>query len=66
MQRMTADERTTFVNEKRARREAVLGEIKEASAKREAALQARPAPSSFDAKVLDSLKKAGAASSIVY
>lgn len=70
MQRMTADERTTFVNEKRARREAVLGEIKEASAKREATLKAAPAPrvapSSFDAKVLDSLKKAGAASSIVY
>ena len=70
MQRMSPEERTRFVTEKRVRREAVLGEIKEASAKREATLKAAPAPrvspSSFDAKVIDSLRKAGASSSIVY
>ena len=52
-------------------REAVLTQIKEANAKRDAALKAAPkppaaAPASFDAKVMDSLKKAGAAKGISY
>ena len=73
MQRMSAEERERFVAGKRAQREAVLTQIKEANGKREAHLKAAPKPSarapgsdSFDDKVLDSLKKAGADKGIAY
>jgi hypothetical protein len=70
MQRMTADQRATFVAQKQAQRAVVLGQIKEASDKREAALKAAPpkpaAASAFDSKVMDSLKKAGATKGIAY
>ncbi len=68
MQAMSASEREKFVEQKRAAREAVLAQIKEANGKRDAVVRSAPKPSAgaFDEKVLDSLKKAGAESSIVY
>lgn len=73
MQAMSASEREAFVARKRAERESVLAQIKAANAKRDAVVKAAPKPSpragggeAFDEKVLDSLKKAGAESSIVY
>ena len=69
MQAMSAGERERFVEKKRAERESVLAQIKTANGKRDAALKAAPkaaAGAAFDDKVLDSLKKAGAESSIVY
>lgn len=67
MQRMTPDERAKFVEQKRAEREAVLEKIKDANGKRVAALKAAPrAADGFDAKVMDSLKKAGADKGLVY
>jgi uncharacterized protein YegL len=69
MQAMSAGEREKFVEKKRADREVVLAQIKEANGKRDAALKSAPrapAAEGFDEKVLDSLKKAGAGSSIVY
>ena len=70
MQRMSADERTKFVEGKRAERESVLAQIKTANGKRDAALKSAPKPSAsaagFDAKVMDSLKKAGADKGIAY
>ena len=71
MQKMSAEERTKFVEAKRGQREAVLAQIKEASGKREAHLKAAPKPSApggagFDEKVVDSLRKAGADKGIVY
>lgn len=70
MQKMSPDERAKFVETKRAQREAVLKQIQVASAKRDAVLKAAPkAPASaesFDAKVMDSLKKAGSAKGISY
>jgi hypothetical protein len=69
MQRMSEDERTRFVERKRAERAAVLAAVSETSAKREAYLKKQaPAPSatSFDTKVYDSLKKAGAKKGIAF
>jgi uncharacterized protein YegL len=70
MQRMTADERAKLLEQKRAERERVLAQIKEANTKRDAVLKAAPPPraaeGSFDGKVLDSLKKAGADKGIIY
>jgi uncharacterized protein YegL len=68
MQAMSVDERAKFVEQKRAQREAVLEKIKDANGKRVAALKAAPKPAdtSFDAKVMDSLKKAGADKGLVY
>jgi hypothetical protein len=62
MQRMSPEERSRFVEQKRQERESVLSQIKVESAKREATLKAAPKPSkdAFDSKVMDSLKKAGA------
>jgi hypothetical protein len=70
MKKMSPAERAKFVEEKRAEREAVLKRIQVASGKRDAALKAAPKPraasDSFDAKVMDSLKKAGADKGISY
>jgi hypothetical protein len=69
MQRMTVDERARFVEEKRKERAAILAQVVDASAKREAYIRAKtPAPSatSFDGKVYDSLRKAGAKKGIAF
>jgi Mg-chelatase subunit ChlD len=69
MQAMTPEERTRFVAQKQAERAAILAEVQAASAKREEFLKSRapaPAPTSFDAKVYDSLKKAGAKKGIAF
>lgn len=69
LQAMSTEERTRFVEEKRKERDGVLKEIREASDKREAFLKTaapKPAATSFDAKVYDSLRKAGAKSGIAY
>jgi hypothetical protein len=70
MQRMSADERAQFVKSKEAERTAVLAQITAANAKRDAVLKAAPKPRAaadgFDAKVMDSLKKAGAEKGIAY
>ena len=75
MQAMNAPEREKFVAGKRAEREQVLAQIKEASGKRDAHLKAAPKPSAprgaaegagFDEKVVDSLRKAGAEKGIAY
>lgn len=67
---LSADQRAQHIASKRAQREVVLAQIKEASTKRDAHLKASPPPRAssegFDAKVLDSLKKAGAAKGIAY
>lgn len=71
MQAMSAEARARHIATKRAQREAVLAKIKDANGKRDAHLRAAPKPAAstagFDAKVLDSLKKAGAEKgSVVY
>ena len=77
MQAMSAGERERFVGKKRAEREQVLAQIKDASGKRDAVLKAAPKPSAprgagaaegagFDEKVVDSLRKAGADKGITY
>lgn len=70
MQKMSPADRAKFVEQKRAQREVVLKQIAEASVKRDAVIKAAPKrPASadgFDAKVMDSLKKAGEAKGIVY
>jgi Mg-chelatase subunit ChlD len=72
MQAMSAEDRAKFVETKRAEREAVLSQIKEANGKRAAHLKSAPKPraaaggGSFDEKVLDSLKKAGAEKGLAY
>ena len=70
MQKMNADERAKFVDGKRAQREVVLAQIASANTKRDAHLKAAPKPRAgsdgFDAKVYDSLKKAGEAKGIAY
>ena len=75
MQAMSAGEREKFVEKKRAEREQVIAQIKEASGKRDAHLKAAPKSSAprgaaegagFDEKVVDSLRKAGADKGITY
>jgi hypothetical protein len=69
MQAMSLDERTRFVEQKRSERMAVLARVQEESAKREEWLKTKapaPAASSFDGKVYDSLKKAGAKKGIAF
>ncbi len=67
MQSMTSDERARFVRQKQADRAAVLAQIAAASTKRDEYLASKPAaPGSFDAKVYDSLKKAGAKKGIAF
>jgi hypothetical protein len=68
MQAMSADERTKFVEQKREERRTVLAKIQDLNEKRTAHLAAAgPAkPRAFDAKVFDSLKKAGARADIKY
>jgi hypothetical protein len=69
MRAMTAEERGRFVEAKRARREQVLGEVRALSQKREEHLRVaapRPAATSFDGRVYDSLRKAGAKAGISY
>ncbi|HEU4406433.1 MAG TPA: vWA domain-containing protein [Polyangiaceae bacterium] len=66
---MSPEERGRFVEAKRARREAVLQEVRALSQKREDHLRAAapsPAPTSFDGRVYDSLRKAGAKAGIAY
>jgi hypothetical protein len=63
MQVMSEAERVQFVEKKRAERAEILAKVQAASAKREAYLRdsaPAPAASSFDSRVYDSLKKAGA------
>ena len=70
MQAMSTGERAEFVAKQQAQRELVLKEIAVASTKRDEALKSAPKPSAspagFDAKVMDSLKKAGADKGIAY
>jgi Mg-chelatase subunit ChlD len=69
MQAMSGEDRAKFVASKRAARDQVLTQIKVASTKREAHLKSAPKPAtaeSFDGKVLDSLKKAGAEKGVIY
>jgi Mg-chelatase subunit ChlD len=69
MQAMSAEERTRFLEQKRAERAAILAQVQATSAKREEYLKTKappPAPSSFDGKVYDSLKKAGAKKGIAF
>jgi hypothetical protein len=69
MQAMTLDERTHFVDQKRADRTAILAQVEQARAKREEYLKTKtpaPAATSFDSKVYDSLKKAGAKKGIAF
>ena len=69
MQAMSGDERTRFVEQKRKERADILEQVQTASAKREEYLHARapaPSPSSFDTKVYDSLRKAGAKKGIAF
>jgi hypothetical protein len=63
MQAMSLDERTRFVEEKQKERATILARVQEESAKREEWLKTKmpaPSPTSFDSKVYDSLRKAGA------
>lgn len=69
MRAMSPEERGRFVEAKQAKREAVLKEVRAVSEKREAHLRTaapKPAPTSFDGRVYDSLRKAGAKAGISY
>jgi hypothetical protein len=68
MQAMSAEQRTHFVAEKRAERSAILAQVATETAKRDEYLKTKsPGPdTSFDAKVYDSLKKAGAKKGIAF
>lgn len=65
---MSPEERGRYVESKRARRDAILSQVREVSGKREAHLRAAapPAPASFDGRVYESLRKAGAGAGITY
>jgi Mg-chelatase subunit ChlD len=66
---MTPDERGRYVEAKRVRRDAILSQVREVSGKREEHLRTaapNPAPTSFDGRVYDSLRKAGAKAGITY
>jgi hypothetical protein len=63
------DERRRLVDAKRARREAVLGQVRALSQRRAEHLRAStpaPAASSFDGSVYESLRKAGAKAGVSY
>ncbi len=69
MRAMSPEERGRFLASKSARREALLGEVRAVSQKRQEHLRAAapaPAASSFDGRVYDSLRKAGAKAGISY
>jgi hypothetical protein len=68
MQAMTGGERTRFVEKKQAERAEILAQVAAESSKRDAYLKTKaPATdTSFDAKVYDSLKKAGAKKGIAF
>jgi von Willebrand factor type A domain len=68
MQAMSVDERTKFVTNKQAERTAILAQVAVEAAKRDAYLKTKPASddTSLDAKVYDSLKKAGAKQGIAF
>lgn len=65
LRKMSPAERQRHVEAQRQKRAQVLAQVRAAQAEREAHLKrAAPAPASFDGKVFDSLKKAGAAKGI--
>ncbi len=69
MQAMSGEERARYLEGKRAERTAILEQVRVASAKREEYLRTKspaPAASSFDGKVYDSLRKAGAKKGMVF
>jgi hypothetical protein len=66
---MSADERARFLEDKRKEREAILAKVRAANEKREAFLKSsapRPAPTAFDSRVVESMRKAAAAKGIAY
>jgi hypothetical protein len=63
MQAMSPEERASFVAKKQSDRAALLAQVEEANKKRTEYLHSTapaPAPTAFDSKVYDSLRKAGA------
>jgi Mg-chelatase subunit ChlD len=69
MQKMSRDERVRFVEQKQREREAILARVRAASTKRAEYLRSSTpaaAPTAFDSKVYDSLRKAGAKKGISF
>ncbi len=69
MQNMSPEERVRFVEEKRKERDAVLARVRETSHKREQFLKSSApasAPTAFDSRVYDSLRKAGASKGVSF
>jgi hypothetical protein len=66
---MSADERASFLEGKRKEREAILEKVRAATEKRESFLRAsapKPAPTAFDSRVVESMRKAAAAKGVMY
>lgn len=69
MKGMSAEEQASFLEGKRKEREEILAKVRAASEKRDAFLKSsapRPAPSAFDSRVVESMRKAAMDKGIAY